>query len=274
MIPVTAVDQVLNGVQEVKARAKAFRTNLYAPPARLQDWINRGEMLQIPGERTCFFVRRDRDFYHLFFCAPDPTTLAQELTRLHVLASEPLAVDVVGGEPALAELLQVLESAGLRRYARLLRLIRGAQTATPPATGEGARIEPAGPADGQAVGQLLESCFDRFADQLPLPHEIEAALATGQVLVVKFQGTIAALLFLETQGFTSTVRYWAVAEGYRSHGFGSALIRHYFASHPKVRRFILWVRADNENAVQKYRHYDYLPDGLVDYVLVNKVIRT
>jgi hypothetical protein len=105
-----------------------------------------------------------------------------------------------------------------------------------------------------------------------MPYEIEEALTARQILALKCDGALAALLFFETQGFTSTVRYWVVAERFRSNRFGATLIRHYFASHPAVRRFILWVTADNENAVQKYRHYGYAPDGLVDYVLVNEMI--
>jgi GNAT superfamily N-acetyltransferase len=83
---------------------------------------------------------------------------------------------------------------------------------------------------------------------------------------------LAAMLFFETQGFTSTVRYWVVSDKFQSRGFGSALMRHYFTLQSAVRRFILWVTIDNENALQKYRHYGYTPDGLVDHVLVNSLI--
>jgi hypothetical protein len=55
---------------------------------------------------------------------------------------------------------------------------------------------------------------------------------------------------------------------------GGALIHHYFALHGAVRRFILWVMADNENAIAKYRHYRYVPDGLVDHVMVNGMIHS
>ena len=113
--------------------------------------------------------------------------------------------------------------------------------------------------DCQAIINLLECSFDRYADQLPMLYEIEAAIEARQILAVKCEGTLAALLFFETQGFTSTIRYWVVAERFRSHRFGSALIRHYFAAQSAVRRFILWVTADNENAVLKYRHYGYAP---------------
>ena len=85
---------------------------------------------------------------------------------------------------------------------------------------------------------------------------------------------IAGLLFFETQGFTSTLRFWAVATEYRDLKFGSALMREYFTTQNAVKRFVLWVAADNLNAVQKYGHYGYKPDGLVDYVLANQMVRS
>jgi ribosomal protein S18 acetylase RimI-like enzyme len=83
---------------------------------------------------------------------------------------------------------------------------------------------------------------------------------------------LAAILFFETQGFTSILRYWAVAERFRSRRFGAAVMRHYLAMHSAVRRFLLWVVAANDNAVRKYQHYGYAPDGLLDQVLVNELV--
>ena len=127
-------------------------------------------------------------------------------------------------------------------------------------------------AEGDAPEILwsIERSFDRFADQLPTLYEIEAAIAARQISIIKQNGAIAALLFFETQGMTSTIRYWLVAAQFHSRGFGSALIRHYFLSQSVVRRFILWVTATNEKAIQKYQHYGYAPDGLVDHVLVTE----
>jgi ribosomal protein S18 acetylase RimI-like enzyme len=130
----------------------------------------------------------------------------------------------------------------------------------------------AGESDCQAILDLLQSSFDRYADQLPMLYEIEAAIEAQQILAVKCEGALAALLFFESQGFTSTVRYWVVAERFRSRRLGSILVRHYFAAQSAVRRFILWVTADNDNAILKYRHYGYAPDGLIDHVFVNGIV--
>ena len=101
--------------------------------------------------------------------------------------------------------------------------------------------------DSEAVVSLLERAFDPLADQLPFLREIEAAIAAQQVLAVKMEGKLAAILFFETQGVASVVRYWAVDGRFRAKGAGSALMRRYLELHAAVKRFTLWVVANNQN---------------------------
>ena len=273
MNPVSTATQVFDAIQGARAGASAFCTNFFPAQGKLQGWINHGELLGELRDRSAFFLRKDRDFWHLYFCAPNVATLQQEITALPSLKTERVAVDLVGTEADLGEVLRVVESVGFRRHARLLRLARPGQPAGPQASADGAEVRCADKTDCQAIISLLECSFDRYADQLPMPYEIEAAIAARQVLVIKCEGRLAALLFFESQGFTSTIRYWVVAEQFRSHRFGAALMRHYFAAQSAVRRFILWVTADNTNAVLKYGHYGYAHDGLIDHVLVNEMTR-
>jgi len=268
----TTVTQVYDAIQGAKAGASAFCTNFFPAHGKVQGWIDHGELLGELRGRSAFFLRKDRDFWHLYFCASNVAALQREITAFPGLKTERVAVDLVGSEAVLGELLNVVESAGFRRYARLLRLARPNQPGQPQPSADGTEVLCAEKTDCQAIMDLLECSFDRYADQLPMLYEIEAAIAARQVLAIKCEGALAALLFFESQGFTSTIRYWVVAERFRSHRFGSTLMRHYFAAQSAVRRFILWVTADNENAVLKYRHYGYAPDGLMDHVLVNWLV--
>jgi hypothetical protein len=180
-----------------------------------------------------------------------------------------VATDLIGNEAGLEILTDVLKQSGFRHYSRLMRLAR---TAQPEAMLKQNQVDLAEAADAPEIMELLEAAFDPYADQLPMRYEIDLAIANRQIFTIKHDGGLAALLFFETQGLSSSIRYWAVAEEFRANGYGSALIRHYFLAHNTVRRFILWVTAKNENAVQKYQHYGYAPDGLVDEVLVNEII--
>jgi hypothetical protein len=272
--PVQQVSQVLDAIQQARTGASVFGTNFFPVQSKLQAWIDHQELWAGVVKGAALFLRKDRNFWHLFFSASNPEALEQALQALPQLKTERVVTDVVGKEGGPDPFMAALERARFRPYSKLLRLAR-------PSMPEGekptmpARSAPvlASKTQSSALLALIESFFDPYADQIPLPYEIEAAIASQQIFVVQPHSEVAALLFFETQGLTSTIRYWVVGQKFLSHGFGSALIRHYFLAHNKVRRFVLWVAANNDNALRKYQHYGYAPDGLVDHVLVNELIR-
>jgi hypothetical protein len=272
MTVVRTPEQVAEAIQQVKAGAADFCTNIFPSQPRLKGWIDRGELACEMHPGTVFLLRRDRDFQHLYFSASEPASLQRDLERLQCLASERITADLIGSGAALQKLVEVFSTAGFSAYSRLLRLSRTGEPSGA-STSADAPVGLAELSDAPVVLGLIESSFDRYADQLPALHEIEHAISAGQIFVVRSGGEIAALLFFETQGLTSVVRYWLVADGFRSHGFGSTVMRHYWNSQSAARRFILWVRATNDDAVSKYRHYSYAPDGLVDHVMANKLIK-
>lgn len=269
MEPVRTAGEVLEAIQKVKSGATAFCTNFFPVQSRLENWVAHQELMVEARNDVTFFLRKDRDFAHLYFSAATPSAFGQGLGNLSIITIDKLATDLVGSEASLTELLRLAEQGGFRRHSRLVRLARMASAVAPSSAPPAAGIGLATESDAPEILGLIERFFDRFADQLPTLYELESAIAARQILVIKQNGKIAALLVFDTQGLTSTIRYWLVAAHFHSHGFGSALMRHYFSTQPAVRRFILWVTATNENAIQKYRHYGYAPDGLVDHVLLN-----
>ena len=198
--------------------------------------------------------------------------MGRELGGLTEVKQAALTADLVGNEASLAALIGALEGAGFRRYSHLQRMARPAKPHAFGASTNDGEVVPATQADATGVLALLDASFDKYADQLPVLYEIEAAVEAGQMFVVRGNGDIAALMHFETQGVTSTVRYWAVAAAHQNRRLGSALMRRYFESQSAVKRFILWVVAGNRNAVEKYQHYGYAADGLIDHVLVNGLI--
>jgi len=272
MKPVATVSEVFDAIQHAKAGAPDFCTNFFPVQKKVQDWIDHGELRGAFRSDAVFFFRRDRDFWHLYYCAASKTALEREISGVPEIGSERVVLDLVGNEAAVSVPVGVWKAAGFDQRTRLFRMARLAQPFAEPAEDANGKIEFANITDAQAVVELLESAFDRFGEQLPLVYEIEAAVEARQVLVARHEGRIAGLLFFETQGMSSTLRFWAVAERYRALKCGSALMRKYFATQSAVRRFVLWVASDNFNAVQKYGHYSYKPDGLVDYVLANRMV--
>lgn len=273
MRPLATVGQVFDAIQTVKSNAPAFCTNFFPLQRKVQGWIDHAELFGEVLDGAAFFLRRDRDFWHLYFGAADKESLAREIAGLRELKSEPVVVDLIGNEAALNDVSNLLKPEGFKPYQTLYRMARISQADSGSSNAGGAPVDYAGSADAPVIWELLGRTFDRYAEQLPTLYEIEAAVDQHQILTAKQNGTLAGLLFFETQGLTSTVRYWLVDEPFRAFRFGSALMQRYFAAQAAVRRFLLWVVAGNEHAIQKYKHYGYAADGLVDRVLVNKIIQ-
>jgi ribosomal protein S18 acetylase RimI-like enzyme len=266
---VRSLQEVFEGIHNAKAGATNFRSNFFPSEPKLLAWIEHRELLSIPREGVTFFLRKNRDFSQMFFCAANPEALRGEAARLPQLRTEPVVTDLVGTESMLGELDAVFQDIGFRPYARLQRLFRGPWSPINDRDHD-PRVVYAEPADMVGILRIIEESFNHYAEQLPTLYELENAIQRQQITVVKSEGNIAGLLFSETQGVASTVRFWAVDQRFRSLRVGSAVMLNYLATHAgAIRRFTLWVNGDNKNAIQKYEHYGYAPDGYVDHVLAN-----
>src|SRR5215813_7719968 len=115
---VQAVGDVFGAIQSAKANASAFCTNFFPVEAKLQSWIAHKELWFERCENTAFFLRKDRDFWRLYFCASDSAALQHELARLSVLHTEPIIMDVLGNNQILDGWVPIVKDAGLRPYSR------------------------------------------------------------------------------------------------------------------------------------------------------------
>jgi hypothetical protein len=274
MDPVHNFEDVMDAIQRAKAGATDFRTNFFPAQPKLASWVARRELWGIVRDGASFFFRKDRDFWHFYFCVGNLPVLQREVALLSEMKYQRVVVDLIGSESANGEMGAALQSAGLRPYARLQRMSRAAwheQSNVAPADFE---IVHANKVDAPTILKLIECHFDRFSQQLPTLCELESAAQKDHILSAKLGDKIGAVLFFETQGLASIIRFWLVDINFRARRLGSALMLAYFATHDQVRRFTLWVNCNNEKAIQKYRHYGYESDGLVDQVLVSSMIST
>jgi len=265
--PVTSTKQVLELIQEVKTGAASYCTNFYSSPQKIVNWVEHGELFAGRYGNAVLLLRKNAGFSHLYFGATSPDALAQGIHSWPQRNQEAIVVDLIGREPDVAGSLGIWEGNGFKRYQSLNRMTRTAQLPAEARVVADPRIGFADRPDCGPIQDLLRSAFDPYAEQLPTRYELEAAIGARQILVARHEGALAGVLFFETQGVTSTLRYWLVAEPFRSLGVGSGLMKEYFNSHPRVCRYVLWVIAQNQPAIQKYAHYGFAPDGLVDYVL-------
>ena len=272
MNPLPSVAAIYEHLDRAR-RAGPLVTNFYPVPDKLQRSIERGELFSMTGGNVLFVLRRDRDFLHLSFVASTDRELVPALRELVASVAETITVDVLGPRERVGEITELFVQAGFLGHCALHRMtkqVSQTQIAPPPAPPD-ADVRFAGNDDATALAAMLETALDRYAEQIPDDAELIRATSDRKILIVRSAtGSIAGLLFFEVTGQSSLLRHWLVDPAHRDQRIGTRLMRRYFADCKDVRRFLLWVISDNHNAIDRYRHYGYQQDGLIDQVLIRR----
>lgn len=267
---VADINQYLQAVQQVKPGSQGLLTNFYASRDQVLGWISRQKFFVVEAEGAACFLRRDRDFYHLHHVAADTRALSRILALLPVAVPKRiLATDLVGRGNEVAELSKLYENHGFRRYRSLIRMVRFTD-GKPVRAEEDIDVVQAVAEDAPAVLAFLEGTLDRFVEQIPEIEELQSAAVRKEILVARRRREFAGVLVMRITGLSSTLRYWIVSGKFRNQGIGSRLIKRFFQICSGGKRVVLWVFPENEDAIGKYRHYGFAPDGLVDQVLINR----
>lgn len=254
---------------EQAKRAGPLMTNFYPTPEKLQRWIHGGTLFSMTAGNVLFVLRRDRDFVHVSYLAPGAEDLVAALPELTGSARETLTVDVLGKREQTDAIAELFEKAGFQRHTALHRMtMTNAGQLAPVA--DDPEIVFANADDAAVLVGMMEAMLDRHAEQIPDADDLKRAAAERKILVIRSGAAIAGILVFEVTGQASLLRHWIVASAHRDRRVGARLMHRYFSDCKDVRRFILWVISDNDNAIDRYKHYGYQQDGLIDQVLMRR----
>lgn len=269
--PLTSSDLLFDATHRIRRRAEDFTTSFFAGPEQIQCWADRGVLSQVEQSGCLLIFRRDRDFFHIYHVAAGSRQLSTALASLGgaLGSSAVLTADLVGSPGNASAVARIYRENGFSEYKSLIRMVRIVDPRLPPVPVD-PEVAFAAPADTPAIGSFLEGLLDRFSDQIPEPEEIRAAAEHRNILIVRRGQALAGLLFFETRGLTSTLRYWYVAHCSRGQGIGARLIRAYFGRCRSAQRLLLWVASDNSDNIAKYAHYGFRREGLVDRIMIRQ----
>ena len=271
MTPLPSVAAIYEQMDQAR-RAGPLVTNFYPVPAKLQRSIERGELFSMTAGKVLFVLRRDRDFLHLSYVARSAADLAAAVAELAAGMHETVTVDVLGKRAQIDEIAALFERAGFHGHCTLHRMTKTTTGDAPPAPPDPEVVFASGD-DAAVLAGMLEAELDRFAEQIPDEDEMRRAAMDRKILIVRSGspvGSIAGLLVFEVAGQSSLLRHWVVDAAHRDRRVGARLMRRYLGDCTGVRRFVLWVISDNDNAIDRYKHYGYQPDGLIDQVLIRR----
>jgi ribosomal protein S18 acetylase RimI-like enzyme len=260
MKPVADFTEVLVALQSVKKHAVDFQTNFFPSAEKIKRWIKEGSFFQIQIGDVYFFLRRVPSFYYTMFFSPSTDALQAGLLEVRTIVKEDLVAEIVGKGGEGDSVMACYINSGFSYYRTLQRMSRAPCLEDAGMLFE-EYLEIAALDDTAELFAFILRIFDPYSDNKPTPSELEEAVCKKHVWIARWKGRVAALLYVEPAGKAAQIRYWAVDENLRDQGLGGALMRKLIREmYP--RRIYLWVISTNSDAIAKYRHYGFQPDGM------------
>jgi len=263
------IDTVYEHIGLIKNNSKQSITNFYPNNEKIKKWIDKKLFYKIFLTDTFFLIRKDRDFYHLYYYSKDINSLQSALKVLNNnYTNEIFVIDVLGEKIFLEKINEIFVNNGFNKYILYIRMFKFINhNDSLPKINEDVIL--AQLSDSKEIFQLFESEFDRFAEQIPTIVEIEELIESNEVLLIKINNDIAGILIRKNKIYSSLWSFFLVNKKYRNQKIGSKLLSYYF-NECKGKKINMWVLSNNNNAISIYKHYGFDIDKLFNQIYINK----
>ncbi len=271
MIKVIDFDEINQALVKVKNYKKKLTTNFFSNE-KVEIWISKDQLFTMEIGEVVFFLKRNLEFYTLFFIASSSDELDKSLTELLVnLGDELVMLDIVQREET-SGVLDVFYSKSFTLYTSLVRMNRvNHKLDSLSVSSDG--IKEASREHLIPLNNMLHSFFDEKAEQLPDEKELINWIQNKNILIHEEDNLIGGFLIYEIIGNTLYLRYWFVHPDFREKSIGSKLFKVFEAKGKGTNRHLFWVIRSNENAIKRYKHYGFVEEKMYNFVLTNKNIK-
>jgi GNAT superfamily N-acetyltransferase len=260
-------EALLESIGRVNRQAKEFTTTFFATPQQIEDWIDRGVLLQLVNTEGVLILRRSRDCSYVYHVAQSNESLSRALTTLNGGAT--WVAELVGRAEDTCGSARVYGEHGFVERATLVRMARTNEGASSDTVND-TQVLFAQRNELDDVAEFLGQLLDPLVDHIPEKRDLESAIAGQQVLIVRRDDGVGGALIFETTGATSHLRYWYVRPSLRGQGIGAQLVQRFLQLCRASRRIILWVAQVNSDAIAKYEHYGFRKEEIADRIMVKR----
>ncbi len=263
MIQIRTLEELKQRVAE--ARIGRFITNFFLDPVKHAMWITKGDCYAEMVGGTLFIIRWNKKFWNVFYSTSTTEQLSRDLKALkEKYPKQTMMFDIVGRDVQCQPIVEIMKEAGCQEATSLVRMMRVAEPLdyTPDPT-----VVLASRHDIPQVSVLLHQYFNSQNEQIPYDEELCEYADQGHVLLCKEEGILAGFIIYELNNTTLYFRYWFTRPEFRERKVGSRLWRRVFDDGRETRRQILWVIRSNENAIKRYKHYNFAEENMFDYVM-------
>ncbi len=273
MNPVHSLGEVYALVQSVKSKCNTLLTNLFIDTEKTKIWIAEEKMLWFDGGKNgILLLRKDNDFDYIYYITENIHSLYLLLTGgSFILAKGTCVVDIVGRLADVNQIAAVFGKLGFFRHDMLQRYTKTNKAGSND-YGLNSEVELAIPEDCKTISEMLQNNFDPFTDQINNEKEVEALIRAGKVIKIADNVTVRGFLIRTILPQMSVLNNFLVNPLFRGEKIGSKLLKHYIFETKYIKRLLLWVRTDNENAIDIYERHGYQADCLFDLIMINNVL--
>jgi len=269
MNKVCSYQEISNYIKIIKEGKKGIITNFYPDFEKVTVWINSDEFYFTQKNNTLFLFRINKGFINLFFLA---TSLSDLNDSLILLIDEEqnyfFVVELVGKKHDIDILSTIYYNNSFFEYTTFLKMNRWGYKENNFVNNE--NVKPARTEQTDNIENLLNTYFDIIAEHLPGRKEIEEWIENGNISVYESDEKIYGFVIYDIKGRTSHLRYWFVLPEYRNEKIGSSLFSKFLNCSKNVIRLFLWVMKNNENAINRYKHYGFEEEDFYNMVLTNR----
>jgi len=254
-------------VQKVKEKGGSFFTNFFIDAEKIDYWLYNKRLYYQLTDFGVLFFRKNESFYYLYYCAVSLENLKRLIT--HDLPEDKLVVDIIGKIENIANIVELFTVSGFKIYTQLHRFIRLNKD-------DSSYYEPSDEvteatlADAEEIARLFRDNFDKLSEQVLNLDEVKKWITERKVFIIKDLAGIKGFLIRTTTGQTTILNNFLVQKHYRGQKIGSKLLKHYIFKSTGVKRMLLWVVFDNDNAIEVYNKHGYIKDDLVDCILIKE----
>lgn len=255
------VNEIKDVITTVKSNGDEWYTNYFVSDDVVERWIKNRQIMMFRDNTTVFLLRRRKNFFLIYFFSSSIDGFVSCLNNLVNSTEVTLSVDVLYKKETPIE--ECLLQKGFSKRAGLYRMRLGnyLQMAEGLSNVCYAEIN-----DAENIEDMLNDEFDELCEQIPEKEEIERAVASEQIIVLKDNKEIVSLLWIEKRGAIATVRYWITDNRYRGRGAGTCVLNQALSLHSDARQIFVWVKENNYGAIKEYEKTGFVRDGLRDDV--------
>jgi len=268
-------DELVAKINTIKRSNRNIITNAFFTAQQLKSMIDSNRVSVRISDEAVIILVEEEQLIRLYFYAANFDSLRQAKDMLTSYSGKAIIADIIGKKPGVVKLINELQKLNFFKYNELIRMSRLPQEFIQlPQKFTQINISDiivATPDKCNEIVNMLYAEFDIYISHLPTKEKILKSIANKEIMIAIHQGKVVGLTYVETLGERSKYIYQTVIDkDFRGKGIADRFLIYTFENSSKDTCFQLWVETDNHRSINKHKKYNFVADGLIDYIMIYK----